>query len=369
MIVAALVLAGCDDPSAVGIGIIGDRGGEPVVEVFDAQSYSSVETQSITGQAQRFLAGHVADDLLGTIRANAYIDVVPSVIPTNFRDGSVRHAELLFVRDYVFGDTTGTVTVNIYDMPAEWDAVNAPSDTTFPTGALITTQSFSLQDSTVTLPLPSDWVVRNDTTLRSTHFNNVFHGFFIEATSGAGVGGFASSGARLVAVTQSDSASFGLSRVVTNVERLSDPVHPANVLPVQAVTGPGVQLEFDFSDFRTDFSLNRAMVRVEEDSLVSQSILPPNYHRPRARDISLFAHFPGGGRSLIETVGRRDDGTFVFQSNTLQSLLNSYLQNFIDIESFEIRASTAQPTLDHAFLRVGEDGRPSVSLTLTPLLD
>ena len=369
LVVTAAVLVGCDDPSAVGIGIIGDRGGEPIVEVSEAESAGHVATRSVTGQAQRFLIGSVVDDLLGGIQANAYVDFVPSAVSDGFRNSTVAHAELRLGRNYVFGDTTGTVTVNIYDMPAEWDAADARSDTTFPVSALVTTQSFSLQDSLITLPLPADWVARNDTTLRSTRFSNVFHGLYVEATGGGGVGGFASGSTRLVAVSQADTASFLLSRVVTTIERSSDPAPQANVLATQATAGPGVQLSFDLSDFQSDFSLNRVMLRVEEDSLLSQASLPANYVRPRTSDISLFVNLAGGGRSLVETTSRRDDGSFVFQSNALQNLINSYLQNFVDIDSFELRAAAAQPTLNHAFLRVGNDRRPTVSLTLTPLLD
>jgi len=65
-----LLATGCDDPSAVGIGLIGEEG-LPVTVRLPADSVLTASQKDRTGNTARVLAGRVADPLVGRFRPPA----------------------------------------------------------------------------------------------------------------------------------------------------------------------------------------------------------------------------------------------------------------------------------------------------------
>lgn len=361
------MLTACEDPTSVGIDIIGDRGGEPVVREVEPSVFAAAAVPEVTGNNERSLLGYVADPVLGTIRSNAYLDFAPPGSATDFRAGTVDFASLELRRTYVFGDTLGDVTVSLYDIAEDWSAQGATQDTSFARGDHIATYTFSAADSLVQLELPEDWVARNDTTLRSSTFSTVFHGFYIEGESGEAVIGFSSSGTQMRAAAGADSVVFALARNLTTVETQGDV--PEERILVQGASGRALEAEFDVQELRDLYALNRAVIRLREDSLLSESALPPDYVRPRARQLNLFVRLPDGNLLLADSATRTEDGEFVFRSTEFQVLLDQFLRGNQDIDGFVFRVPTSPNSLDHVFIRADEAASPRLTLTLTPLLD
>ncbi len=112
-----LLATGCDDPSAVGIGLI-DEEGLPVTVRLPADSVLTASQKDRTGNTARVLAGRVADPLVGTLSATGYVDFVMS--GTALVDTTIVGVRLELPRDYVYGDTLGSVTLALHDMTEDW---------------------------------------------------------------------------------------------------------------------------------------------------------------------------------------------------------------------------------------------------------
>lgn len=367
-LVVSVVALGCEDPSNVGLDVVGEIGGDPVIRTL-APAIGVPPTEEVTGNNARFLVGHLADPLLGAVRANAYVDFGAMVGSTSFRAGTVSSASLEMRRNYFAGDTLGTIEISLYDMPAEWNAQGATSDTSLVHGDLISTYTISAQDTVVTLPLPQSWIAANDTTLRSEAFTSVFHGFHLEANAGNSILGFATTQTSLRAVAGTDSVSFPRVRDLTTTERLSDPSGSEDYVVLRATAGPIIELGYDLGDVIDQFAVNRATLRVREDSVRAMSDLPPHFVRPRPTLLNLYFRTHDGNLLLIETAARQDNGDFFFRSTDLFVLAEQLVRGQREPGTFELRLPSTPNTLDHLLVRRDEGADPGLRLVLTPLLD
>jgi hypothetical protein len=365
----SLFAIGCDDPSNVGLDVIGDVGGDPIIEDFAPEIGLAASRDEVTGQNSRILVGQVNDPLLGTVRAHAYVDFGTLVGSANFREGTVASATLNLRRDYVFGDTLGTVDLRLYDMPEEWAAQGATSDTTLVAGDFIASYTVSVSDTIVSLPLPASWVAANDTTLRSDVFPTVFHGFHLEAQSGTAVVGYAAGQSSLRAVAGTDSVTFPQSRNLTTTERLSAPVESESYAVLQSTAGPIVALDYDLSSVAGEFALNRASLRIQDDSLAAFAARPANFQRTRPSALNLYFRTHDDNLLLIETTARQDNGDFHFRSSDLYFLVSQILRGQRQPGTFELRTPSNPNTLDYVLIRQGDESQPRLRLVLTPLLD
>ena len=298
----------CEDPSNVGVGLVGE-GGEPVLETIDVTEFDTTAERDVTGNTQRLLAGTVADPLLGTITATGFLDVLTTAGDdvTGFRDSALVSATLQLVPDYVYGDTTREVTLTLFDVPEEVNATSAFADTTLAAGAAITTFSFLPTDTLVTIPLPGTWIAANDTTLRSTSLTSVFHGFQLAAAPGSNsaVVGFDRSESLLEAVAGTDTVFFGQTttssvgfKSLTSISREGEPALAVEREVLQDGIGPGVRLDFDVST--TDLlgeALNRAEIVVYTDASTLEQNAPAGFARPPL--------------DLVELVGVNEEGNVI----------------------------------------------------------
>jgi hypothetical protein len=373
------MLLGCDDPSAVGLDIIGEIGGDPVIVDLPATISHLDGVNQFTGQNSRFLIGQVDDPIFGTFRTHAYIDFGAMLGATAFRENTVTSAYLTLRRDYLYGDTLGTVSIDIFDMPAEWSAQGATADTSLAYGELVASYTVSAQDTLVTLQLPQTWVAANDTTLRSTVFATVFHGFHLKARSGSTVIGYAAGLSSLGATTASDTVTFPqiLGRNLTVRERLTQPVESADVIPYQSTVGPQVSLSYDLAELVDQFAVNRGTLRVREDSLRIQQSAPADFVRTRPQNLNLYFRTPEGTMLLIERAPRQENGDFYFRSGDLYLLMDQIMRGQREPGTFELRtqqipsatSAAGINTLDVMLIRREEGQRPDLRLVLTPLLD
>ena len=378
--------AACEDPSNVGVGLIGE-GGEPVLERVDAARLDTTAKRDVTGNTQRLLAGTVADPLLGTITAEGFLDMlnVSGDNITSFRDTMVTSATLRLVPDYAYGDTTRQVALTLFSMPEEFDATSALADTTLMAGVAITTFSFLPTDSLVTVPLPETWIAENDTTLRSTSVASGFHGFKLAAVPGSGnaVVGFDRSETVLEAIAGADTVFFGQSsgttsgfKSLTTLSREGEPVLPSDRAVLQDGVGPGVRLDLDLTD--TAFlgeALNRAEVVVYADLFMLQQSAPAGFVRPPIEPVELVGVDEDGnvpslsdGSPLLSIFAELDEeGRLRFSSNVLRVLMQEVLlERDSDIDHFELRAPPALTSISPLFLYPVGSGEtaPQVQLTI-----
>lgn len=367
--ITALSLTACEDPTSVGLDIIGDRGGEPQVHVLPPSQFAPAHVAEVTGNNDRTLLGHLDDPVLGTIRSHAYVDYLAPSTGSDFRSGTVDFAAIELARSYVVGDTTGEIAITLYDMAEDWNPQGASSDTSFARGAQIATYTFSAADTLVTLELPSDWIARNDTTLRSTSFSSVFHGFHFEATGGNAVIGFSATASRLRAAAGADSASYPMAKNLTAVNFDESADLPDDRLVVQGAGGRAIEAVFNVDSLREDFALNRAILRVQEDSLLSRSQLPAHHVRPRASQLNLYVRLGDGTLAQIDAAARNDRGEYEFRSTDFRMIFDQYLRGERNIDALVLRVPTTPNSLDHLLIRTEEADSPRLTLTLTPLLD
>lgn len=356
---ALLLLTACEDPSNVGLGLVGEGGGEPVVQRVDVSPFEAVAAaRDVTGNRQRLLAGRVADPLLGTISATGYFDftALDGDDVGGFRDTTLVSATLQLTPDYVYGDTTSPVTFTLRSVPEELDAADAPADTTLPEGDVITSFSFVPTDSLVSVPLPASWIAENDTTLRSEQVTSVFHGFELAPASGTdgAVVGFNQAGSRLQAVAGADTVSFGAAgnntgvKSITNLARAGEPALPADRVLLQDGLGPRVRLSLDLSE--ADLlgeALNRVALHLYPDTLALDG--SSGFYRPRPPALALYGVLEDGTEAEVATAVLDEAGRYAFSSNDLRAILQGAL--------------LGEETFDHYEIVV-----PSVVNTISPVL-
>ncbi len=372
-----LFLTACEDPSNVGIGLVGDQQGEPFTSTRKPASFVEESYRDITGNTRRVLAGQVTDPLFGVIEATGYLDFgTGGTLSTAFKNGPAQSAELVLNRDYRYGDTTGTVVLRLRDMPSEWDPAGASGDTTITSGSTITEFSFAASDTLIAIPLPQAWVTRNDTTLRSTAFSTSFHGFQIEGVSGNLVSGFDSDDTYLRVVSGSDTVRYSVGKTLTGLRRSGPANLPPNRILVQDGFGKAVGLTVQPSD--TVGAVNRALIRLPIDTLTMALNTPTGFYRPPLRSIDVQGRSTDGklvvdarGSAAIDvTIGQATDGTFTIAFPTLTDAVQDILLGKGAIRRFQLRPSfdnTINPVL--FYTSDSAERIPSVVLTITPLFD
>lgn len=281
--VSVFAVAACSDPGSVGaeLGASPPSEGTPQTTNAVVSSTSSKTVASQTGIASddgpwRFLTGTVDDDLAGTIETEGYVDFDAAVDPPDAladAPDAELNADLQLTRSYVHGDTTGDLTVELYDLK-EADMEGAQADETFQIdgSSSITSVSFAPTASEVTISL-DDWIDSRKSNLSGDSFSS-FHGFRLTSTSGDAVVGFEHDSATLQVTTSSDTATFPANQSFTNIQQLSSP-SPLPDNRALLLDGIGTFLSFDWSSSSSlnslateelDDRLNRAVLKVPIDT-------------------------------------------------------------------------------------------------------
>lgn len=293
-----LSLTACEDPSNVGIGLINEQG-EPEVRTLSASLFEAEPFDDITGSTDRALAGLVNDPLVGLIASTGYIDFQSAFDTTG--NPTIEKITLELVRDYTYGDTVITLSLDVYDIDDDWDDLGAKADTMLTKGEYVTSFNFTGTDSLISFELPQDWLDSNAETIGSTTFSGNFHGFALETESEGAVAGFAADISGMRVFTDRDTTLFPMTRVLSSLSRNTDPTLPEGRVLVQDGIGASVRFDFPFEDPDLAYTpLNGALIRLFADSMtVNQT--PPNFSRPTL-DVLQLVRITSD--SLLFTVGQ-----------------------------------------------------------------
>ena len=379
---ACLVLSACQSPSGVGLGLIDDAGDDPAAVAVPAASTDTLQTTFTTaGVAQsdavgfqaRVLAGSVVDALYGDARATATIDALrPTSVPEDFADSTLVGLELQLVRDYVYGDTTATVPLEVRPVVGGWSPTGLPSDTTLGTGDVVATFAPLATDSLVVVPLSADYVASAQATFTSDDFSSAFEGFSIlpspDATPMPGaVVGFDTERSRIVARTSGgDSLVYPLSEVYTEIIRETPTVAPPpGRLLLQALAPTGLALQFDLSSY-LNLPLARARLKLPLDRTLSGD--EGAFVRPLASFAEFFGRTEDGARVVLATLTVPDDGDAATlpQSSQLTATIQSVLLGNTVYDRYEVLVRPTPASLDVFPLIVEPDpAGPAPRLLLT----
>ncbi len=373
ILVLALSLAACEDPSNVGINLV-EQGGEPEIVHLAPTTFQNVPLQDVTGNAtivQRPIAGRVDDPELGTIEAFGDVDfIIPSGVTEAFRNGNVTSARLKLVPIYIYGDTTAIVTLALRDFPEEWESTGAIADTVFTSSSEIITQfSFTPTDSLLYVDLPQTWLSAVDSTLRSTLFNSTFHGLQLEPVAGNAIVGFSPSQIRLEVVSANDTTSYTVSKTFTHTTRTSATQIFSDRLVLRDGAGPGIDVQFDFSTILNDRAVNNIQFRFPADTLALSESAPPNFSRPQLREIALFGITDDNQSVELDRAVFSSEGVFVFDTVNLIDVVQNMLLNNSIFTRFRLGVPPQRNSVNAVLIYQPTDGpsNPEAVITVTPI--
>ena len=338
---AALLLLstffGCDDPSSVGLELIGGSNGEPKSFVVEPSLLSEENGRDITGSRTRVLVGSVADPITGEIGAAGLLDFGPGSSRTeSFLSGPLTSATLTLTRDYVYGDTLQAGTLTLSMIAEEWEQLGLPSDTSVTSSGVIGTVNFSPADSIVTFEFPPDWIAANDTTFRSSTFSTSFHGIKLEATGVNSIVGFTTA-SLLSAVSGGDTTSFVVQMTGTTTTRSSDASLPAERILIQDSAGPQIGIDFELnSDTLSDAVLNRFEITLVADTALVSANLPSGFARPVPASFDLIGVTEDDALVFIDSGTIDDDGKLSFTSTPLSNIYRDRLRSGSTIDHLRI---------------------------------
>ncbi|WP_457651998.1 hypothetical protein [Rhodocaloribacter sp.] len=366
--------AACEDPSNVGIDLVGNQGGDPVVvnvppAVFEIEPISDIT--GTTTQILRTLSGRVEDPLLGTIVSTGNVDFrEPAGITDVFRNGQITEATLQLVVDYAYGDTSRALTLALRDIPDEWDAAGSTADTVIQAAPEIVTEfNVSPTDSLVGIALPDAWIEAHSAEVRSENFNDDFHGFQFEPVEGDAVVGFSAIGVRLIVVSGGETASFTIAKSLSTIVRTDVPDLGPDLLALQDGVGTSVEVDFDFlADSLKDTAVSRAVFLFPTDSLTMAAQTPPGFVRPRLGELSLVGITEAGPALELIRTSPDAEGRYRFEASGLRNIVQSMVLGKSTFERFRLTVPTDDNTINAALFYRSASGlqRPEAVLTLTP---
>ncbi len=365
LLLSLVLFVSCDNPtSEIGLGLL-EEGIEPVVTTVNPTVFDSGTLRDITGAVPRMLVGHVVDPLLGAIVSTGYIDFEGAFPEDNTSDLS--NVQLELGVDYVYGDTTEAVTVDLFELTEDWPAIGRRADTVLTVGPLVTTFTFAPTDTLVTVLLPKAWVDGRTETLRSADFATLFHGFALQPAGGNAVVGFRAERSRLHLRTTGDAVSYLTVRALSGIVRQSERSAQDPLVTFQDGIGPGVRIIFDFSTY-ADTPINGAFVRIFADT-VSTLATPEHFVRPLARNLQLVVvSDPDEPVILIAQATLSDAGAYRFIGAGLRSFFQGILFGDETFEHLELRAPYLENSIDAILLHgpASQQRAPEVVFILSP---
>lgn len=292
----------CEDPSSVGLGLVSDEA-TPRTDTVTVDALTAQNRASVTGNTDQLLLGTVDDPVLGVMEAQGYVNFARNEDDLTSPVAPVDSVFLEFEPGYVYGDTTGTLMLELFDIETDeqWSAQGARSDTSLAAGERITSTTFTAADTLVTVRLPSSWIAANEDVLTADPetFNTSFRGFKLTArreASGAIVGA-QQQAVQLDIFSQAQRTAVGPQSTITSLERRGGGTLPADRVLLQDGFGPSEDLNVpNGAFFSIDLSvaslpetaLNGADLRLFADT-TAFATSPPGFVRPRPDNLRLVA--------------------------------------------------------------------------------
>ena len=380
---ACTVLSACQDPAGVGLGLIDEEQLDPSVRTVALSGLGTTPDTTIAiGIADgtntdllqtRVLVGSVVDPTYGDARARAYVDVIQAAnLPSDATAEDVTAAWLVLTQNYVYGDTTTTLPLELRPITETWFAdTDYARDRTLSTGDVLATTEVSVADSLRQFDLPASWVAANAATLVGDGFLDAFEGFAIDIPAdyvpapGAvyGFSTFASTGSGLRVVVGEDTLVYPLSEVFSSVTSGTASTPPSTALPVRNNSGLAVGFEVDFSTIGAS-ALARARLRLPlDESFAAEG----PFVRPIPARSVLYGINDDGRVALAEVL--YVDGEL---SVTNTSILTPLVQRILldpstGFDRYEVLPSSGTTSLDILPIRLSSDGTtdlPRFTLTV-----
>ncbi len=394
----ALSLAACQDPSGVGLSLIGDETSDPNAQLVSASEARFGDNAAATGgfapqgstpRQTRVLFGSMSDDVFGDADATSYIDARSIAQPEGFETRPLAQVQILLRRAETYGDTLAMVPYEVrqIDPSPAWSPDGLPPDTTLATGDVITSGMISAQDTLVTVDLPQSYIAANTIILRDS-LDTLFEGFQIRVPEGSGASGgnmgailgfdATQSSLRLIGPdyqneddeTTRDTLDYPLVEVYTALARGDVMETPGRMLVRGGASMP-LELDFDLGAFNS-LPLASARLRVPLDRSLLDG--PMGFNRPLPRSVALFAILEDGTRRFVlsqdleadaEDIVFRDDRA---SAQSLNTLVQSVLLGRLMVDHLEISVPDG-PDLDLGVLPIlmedavdGDLRRPRLSL-------
>ncbi|MAQ94635.1 MAG: hypothetical protein CMM84_14040 [Rhodothermaceae bacterium] len=380
---ACTVLSACQDPAGVGLGLIDEEQLDPSVRTVALSGLGTTPDTTIAiGIADgtntdllqtRVLVGSVVDPTYGDARARAYVDVIQAAnLPSDATAEDVTAAWLVLTQNYVYGDTTTTLPLELRPITETWFAdTDYARNRTLSTGDVLATTEVSVADSLRQFDLPASWVAANAATLVGDGFLDAFEGFAIDIPAdyvpapGAvyGFSTFASTGSGLRVVVGEDTLVYPLSEVFSSVTSGTASTPPSTALPVRNNSGLAVGFEVDFSTIGAS-ALARARLRLPlDESFAAEG----PFVRPIPARSVLYGINDDGRVALAEVL--YVDGEL---SVTNTSILTPLVQRILldpstGFDRYEVLPSSGTTSLDILPIRlpsVGTTDLPRFTLTV-----
>ncbi len=337
-ILLVLFLTACEDPTSVGLDLVGDDSGEPITKRFDLTSFQEASDNGIVDNTGQVLAGMVNDPTMGSLSVEGYFDVRTNTDRTSdYRDGTIEKALLNLETSYMYGDTLEQITFGLHEVLSEFSALNTTTDSIPEIGPEILQFTMLPTDSIVTVELPEGWITAHDVSLREEDFDDLYHGFKLTPIAGNAVVGFHNAITRQTAIkgiVGTDTVSYTADKRVTFSTRTVDATTLPERILFQRGVGPKIRLNFDLASLQ-DVSLNRVALRVPFDTDAFDT--PSNFFRPEIENLSLYGVLSDSTTELLAISQNNEEGFYDFVSETFHSVVQQFILGFEPYEAYEIR--------------------------------
>lgn len=360
----------CEDPSSVGLGLVGDDSGQPITQAIEMTTFQASDDSGIIDNNGEVFVGMVEDPTLGTTVATGYLDFQSNTtLTTAYRNGTIERAFLRLQTSYMYGDTLSQMTIAVHEVLREFTGIGSNQDSIPEVGPELFQFDISPTDSLIDVELPESWVMDRDSDLRATNFGTLFPGFQLVPVSGNAVISFlnnTTADAGIYGVVGSDSVRYRAIKSISQFQKTAEGVVPENLLPFQNGVGPKITFSFDFGNLE-DVALNRIAVRIPQDTLAFDT--PANFFRPTTDDISLHGVLEDSSSVLLAIASPDSDGFYNFASDTFHNVFQQFLLGTDPYETYEIRfAGSSSSSINGLLIHdVNSTEKPEVFVTYTIL--
>lgn len=336
-----LILSGCDDPSNVGQGLLDAQSGDtevaPLLPTVSAVDRSDLTGGNAASGAVRALMGKVDDPVRGAISSRGVVDFVPaSQFSTGFLNGTVSWAELSLNVDYRYGDTTGVILFDLYEIPADWQSADTEAGTAIAFGDVIGSYEVPVREGLARFELPSSWITEYNSTLRDDSFSELFHGFGMVPTDGEAVVGFRFSESTMRAsAVPGDTASYALSKVASLTSMPAADASPGTIfLGDGSASNVDIRFPLDGDDLGESL-IHRVILNLRAPNI--EASYPAGFVRPLPTVLGMDAVSADGDTRLqIAEVAINAQGEFIMDNTTLTNVFQSANLGKSVLDRFEL---------------------------------
>ena len=398
--VALLSLSACEDPSSVGL--VDDAGGNAIVDELPIVNFLSAPTSGVNSGTDRMLIGQINDPVLGEITATGYIDFTLSNRPSDeYLNAEIDSLILNLTLDtlYTYGNLDQEITVDVYEVMAEYDIVTERED--LPERNMVKLFDFSVLPGTrtVSVPFPDDWIQQNNQLLRpaipdvfsENAFNTDFHGLALVPTSGNAfirvIGNSTSSFLRGVEVTADTTdtdpfVNYLAGNSITEYNQITAPQLPDERVLLHSDVGSHIEFNLELSEITEFAGVNRAALEVRFDTTTFAAV--ENFVRPDVGSLTLVGIVADSLENTVEALDAcgvpnvsicilsnsrlTQDATLVFDENRFRSEIERRSLGLEVFKHYEIRFPVPNAANAIIFHDVNSpENPPSFVLTYTIL--